>query len=65
MRFKIKHNLILELIVLFFRFSVKVTVSWVKGSNFDIAIDDFAIGAACFDPGTLWPRPDGLARRAK
>lgn len=55
----------LEIVVLFFRFSVKVTVSWVQGSNVDVAIDNFAIGAACFDTGTLWPTSNDLSLRTK
>lgn len=46
--------------MLFFRFSVKVIVSGAQGSNADIAIDDFAIGAACFDTGTRWPTSNDL-----
>ncbi|KAA8582162.1 hypothetical protein FQN60_008902 [Etheostoma spectabile] len=30
-------------------FHVKVTAVWEKGSNADVALDDIAIGAACFD----------------
>uniref|UniRef100_A0A8C9YST6 Tyrosine-protein kinase receptor n=1 Tax=Sander lucioperca TaxID=283035 RepID=A0A8C9YST6_SANLU len=30
-------------------FHVKVTAVWGKGSNADVALDDIAIGAACFD----------------
>lgn len=39
--------------MLLFRFRVKVTLSWLQGANIDVAIDDFAMGAACFDTGTL------------
>lgn len=37
--------------VFFCRFSVKVTAVWEQGSNADVALDDIAIGAACFDTG--------------
>lgn len=47
-------------LVHFCRFSVKVTASWEQGSNVDIALDDVAIGAACFDTGTLWPTSGGF-----
>nr|XP_057946968.1 tyrosine-protein kinase receptor [Doryrhamphus excisus] len=30
-------------------FSVKVTAVWFQGSNADVAMDDIAIGATCFD----------------
>lgn len=51
-------NQILEFVVRFRRFSVKVTASWEQGSNVDVALDDVAIGAACFDTGTLQPTSD-------
>lgn len=35
------------------RFSVKVTALWEEGSNADVAIDDIAVGAACFHKGKL------------
>ena len=35
------------------RFHIKVTAVWGQGSNADIALDDIAIGAACFDTGKL------------
>lgn len=37
---------------------MKVTASWEQGSNVDVALDEFAIGAACFDTGTLQPSSD-------
>lgn len=36
-----------------FRFQVMVTAVWARGSNADIALDYIALGAACFDTGTL------------
>lgn len=33
------------------RFVVKVTALWEQGSNADVALDDFAVGAACFNTG--------------
>lgn len=35
------------------RFSVKVTALWAEGSNADVALDDIAVGAACFNRGKL------------
>lgn len=35
------------------RFSVKVTALWEEGSNADVALDDIAVGAACFNRGKL------------
>lgn len=35
------------------RFSVKVTALWEEGSNADVALDDIAVGAACFHKGKL------------
>lgn len=37
--------------MLFCRFTVKVTAVWGQGSNVDVALDDIAIGAACFSKG--------------
>ncbi|XP_034419408.1 leukocyte tyrosine kinase receptor [Cyclopterus lumpus] len=39
----------LQLTGLHHGFHVKVTAVWGKGSNADVALDDIAIGAACFD----------------
>ncbi|XP_078145677.1 tyrosine-protein kinase receptor [Centroberyx gerrardi] len=39
----------LQLTGLHHGFHVKVTALWGRGSNADIALDDIAIGAACFD----------------
>ncbi|KAM6917254.1 tyrosine-protein kinase receptor [Lycodopsis pacificus] len=39
----------LQLTGLHHGFHVKVTAVWAKGSNADVALDDIAIGAACFD----------------
>ncbi|XP_028420954.1 tyrosine-protein kinase receptor isoform X1 [Perca flavescens] len=41
-------------------FHVKVTAVWGKGSNADVALDDIAIGAACFntDLNSLLPMAD-------
>lgn len=35
------------------RFSIKVTALWEEGSNADVALDDIAVGAACFNRGKL------------
>lgn len=35
------------------RFRVKVTALWEEGSNADVALDDIAVGAACFIRGKL------------
>ena len=35
------------------RFHIKVTAVWGKGSNADVALDDIALGAACFETGRL------------
>lgn len=35
------------------RFSIKVTAVWKEASNADVALDDIAIGAACFNRGKL------------
>ncbi|KAE8289941.1 ALK tyrosine kinase receptor [Larimichthys crocea] len=42
------------------RFHVKVTAVWGQGSNADVALDDIAIGAACFntDLNSLLPMAD-------
>lgn len=32
---------------------MKVTALWEQGSNADIALDEIAIGAACFSTGKL------------
>ncbi|KAM8916466.1 tyrosine-protein kinase receptor isoform 1-T1 [Spinachia spinachia] len=39
----------LQLTALQHGFHVKVTALWEKGSNADVALDDIAIGAACFE----------------
>ncbi|KAM7375897.1 hypothetical protein PAMP_005659 [Pampus punctatissimus] len=39
----------LQLTGLHHEFHVKVTAVWEQGSNADVALDDIAIGAACFD----------------
>ncbi|XP_078134251.1 tyrosine-protein kinase receptor [Sander vitreus] len=41
-------------------FHIKVTAVWGKGSNADVALDDIAIGAACFDTdlNSLLPMAD-------
>ncbi|XP_061751814.1 tyrosine-protein kinase receptor isoform X1 [Nerophis ophidion] len=42
-------DVVLPLTGLHHEFSVKVTAVWLQGSNADVALDDFAIGATCFD----------------
>uniref|UniRef100_A0A667ZAF2 Tyrosine-protein kinase receptor n=1 Tax=Myripristis murdjan TaxID=586833 RepID=A0A667ZAF2_9TELE len=42
-------DIALQLTSLHQGFHVKVTAQWAQGSNADIALDDIAIGAACFD----------------
>lgn len=44
---------------------MKVIASWEHGSNVDIALDDVAVGAACFDTGTLWPTSDDFKLETK
>uniref|UniRef100_A0A3Q3WEV5 Tyrosine-protein kinase receptor n=1 Tax=Mola mola TaxID=94237 RepID=A0A3Q3WEV5_MOLML len=34
-------------------FKIKVTAMWGQGSNADIALDDIAVGAACFNTGKM------------
>uniref|UniRef100_A0AAX7U189 Tyrosine-protein kinase receptor n=1 Tax=Astatotilapia calliptera TaxID=8154 RepID=A0AAX7U189_ASTCA len=43
----------LELTDLHHGFRVKVTAVWGQGSNADVALDDIALGAACFQSGNL------------
>uniref|UniRef100_A0A8C4HWV6 Tyrosine-protein kinase receptor n=1 Tax=Dicentrarchus labrax TaxID=13489 RepID=A0A8C4HWV6_DICLA len=43
----------LQLTGLHHGFHVKVTAVWGQGSNADVALDDIAIGAACFNTGKL------------
>ncbi|CAJ1073548.1 LOW QUALITY PROTEIN: leukocyte tyrosine kinase receptor [Xyrichtys novacula] len=42
-------DIALQLTGLHYGFHVKVTAVWGEGSNADIALDDIAIGAACFN----------------
>ncbi|XP_068194424.1 tyrosine-protein kinase receptor [Antennarius striatus] len=50
----------LQLTELHHGFNIKVTAVWEQGSNADIALDDIAIGAACFstDLNSLLPMTD-------
>ncbi|XP_049917569.1 tyrosine-protein kinase receptor [Epinephelus moara] len=50
----------LQLTGLHHEFHVKVTAVWGQGSNADVALDDIAIGAACFgtDENSLLPMAD-------
>ncbi|XP_067469880.1 tyrosine-protein kinase receptor [Thunnus thynnus] len=50
----------LQLTGLHHEFHIKVTAVWGQGSNADIALDDIAIGAACFDTdlNSLLPMAD-------
>ncbi|XP_063764597.1 tyrosine-protein kinase receptor isoform X2 [Eleginops maclovinus] len=50
----------LQLTGLHHEFHIKVTAVWGKGSNADVALDDIALGAACFetDLNSLLPMAD-------
>ncbi|KAM9842943.1 tyrosine-protein kinase receptor [Aulostomus maculatus] len=53
-------DVVLQLTGLHHGFHVRVTAVWVQGSNADIALDDIAVGAACFnmDLNSMVPMAD-------